>query len=82
MARALERCDPAPRDRILGLQANTSPKSPGALEGSVDLETEDPGRFAESMVDLHRRFGLRILGGCCGTDARHIRSLAARLVAL
>jgi homocysteine S-methyltransferase len=82
MARALERCDPAPRDRILGLQANTSPKSPGELEGSEDLETEDPGRFAESMVDLHRRFGLRILGGCCGTDARHIRSLAARLVAL
>jgi methionine synthase I (cobalamin-dependent) len=34
------------------------------------------------MVDLHRRFGLRILGGCCGTDARHIHSLAARLMAL
>jgi homocysteine S-methyltransferase len=82
MASALEHCDAASRGRILGLQANTSAKSPEQLEGSEHLETEDPDRFAECMVDLHRRFGLRILGGCCGTDARHIHSLAARLMAL
>jgi homocysteine S-methyltransferase len=82
MGRALERCDAASRGRILGLQANTSAKSPERLEGSEHLETEDPERFADSMVDLHRRFGLRILGGCCGTDARHIHSLAARPMAL
>jgi homocysteine S-methyltransferase len=82
MARALEHCDAASRGRMLGLQANTSAKSPEELEGSEHLETEDPERFAEAMVDLHRRFGLRILGGCCGTDARHIHSLAERLMAL
>ncbi len=82
MARALEHCDAASRGRMLGLQANTSAKSPDELEGSEHLETEDPERFAEAMVDLQRRFGLRILGGCCGTDARHIHSLAARLMAL
>jgi homocysteine S-methyltransferase len=82
MARALEHCDAASRGRILGLQANTSAKSPEELEGSEHLETEDPERFAECMVNLHRRFGLRILGGCCGTDARHIHSLAERLADL
>jgi homocysteine S-methyltransferase len=78
MAAALERCDPASRSRILGLQANTSSKSPRQLEGLPDLETEDPESFADAMAELHSRFGLRILGGCCGTDASHIRSLAAR----
>lgn len=82
MASALEHCDPASRKRILGFQANTSAKNPRELEGSERLETEDPERFAESMVNLYRQFRLRILGGCCGTDSRHIRSLAARLVAL
>jgi homocysteine S-methyltransferase len=78
MAGALARCGAASRSRILGLQANTSPKSPAELDGIPQLETEDPEPFAGAMEELHRRFGLKILGGCCGTDARHIRSLAAR----
>lgn len=80
MAEALENCDGPARSRIVGFQANTSAKSPGELEGSAELETEDPELFADLMVALHRSFGLRILGGCCGTDARHIGSLAARFV--
>lgn len=79
MAAALERCGPAARARIAGLQANTSSKSHAELEGSAELHTEDPERFAEGMTSLRRRFGLRILGGCCGTDGSHIRALAARL---
>ncbi len=78
MAEALDNCAGPARRRIVGLQANTSAKSPGELEGLADLETEDPELYADRMVELHRRFGLRILGGCCGTDARHIGSLAAR----
>jgi homocysteine S-methyltransferase len=69
----------APPQRVAGLQANTSRKSPRELEGLAELETEDPQVFAEGMAELHRRFGLRILGGCCGTDERHIDALAARL---
>lgn len=75
VAAALERSGA----RLAGLQANTSPKSPAELEGSAELHTEDPERFAGGMMDLRRRFGLRILGGCCGTDGSHIRALAARL---
>jgi methionine synthase I (cobalamin-dependent) len=31
------------------------------------------------MWKIHEDFGLRVLGGCCGTDDRHIRALAARM---
>jgi methionine synthase I (cobalamin-dependent) len=31
------------------------------------------------MLDLRRDYGLQVLGGCCGTDDRHIRAIASRL---
>jgi homocysteine S-methyltransferase len=68
--------------RISGLQANTSPRSPRELDGLPVLETEDPGHLADTMIRLHTDFGLRILGGCCGTDDRHIARLAERAAAL
>ena len=33
-------------------------------------------RFADEMWQIHRDFGLRVLGGCCGTDDRHMRALS------
>ena len=65
--------------RLIGFQANTSARPPGELEGRSELEGEEPEEFAAAMARLQARFGLRVLGGCCGTDARHIRALAARL---
>jgi homocysteine S-methyltransferase len=73
---ALER---APLLRLAGFQANTSRRGPRELDGLDQLDTEEPAAFADAMLRLHRRFGLRILGGCCGTGAAHIRALAARL---
>jgi homocysteine S-methyltransferase len=77
-------CAPAGRraldtGRLLGLQANTSPKSPEELDGSKELEGESPEAFASGMCELRDRFGLRVLGGCCGTDAAHISALAKSL---
>ena len=68
--------DWARHPRLLGLQANTSRRPPEELEALPDLETEAPAEFARGMMDLRHRLGLRILGGCCGTDERHIRALA------
>ena len=70
---------PGIAERIIGLQANTSPRSPSELDGLPRLETEDPTILAESMIRLNEDFGLRVLGGCCGTDGRHIEELAARM---
>ncbi len=65
--------------RLLGLQANTSSKSPEELDGAEELVGEAPERFAEGMAHLHQCFGLRLLGGCCGTDASHMAALAASM---
>ena len=65
--------------RLLGLQANTSSKSPEELDGSEELDGEAPERFASGMCALRNRFGLRVLGGCCGTDAGHMAALAQGL---
>jgi homocysteine S-methyltransferase len=67
------------RQRIIGLLANTAPLSPEDLNDSASLVEEDPGTFGQSVAALQRDLGLKILGGCCGTDDRHIRSLAAQL---
>jgi homocysteine S-methyltransferase len=67
------------RQRVIGLLANTAALSPEDLNDSTRLVEEDPEIFGKSLAALHRELGLKILGGCCGTDDRHIRSLAAQL---
>jgi homocysteine S-methyltransferase len=69
------------RQRIIGLLANTAALSPENLNDSTGLVEEEPETFGQSVAGLHRELGLKILGGCCGTDDRHIRSLAAQLAA-
>jgi homocysteine S-methyltransferase len=73
-------CDPSLRGRVLGLQGNTSCRSPEELDGLAFLDTEQPRPFAAAMLALHRRFGAKILGGCCGTDDRHIEWIGRGMV--
>jgi homocysteine S-methyltransferase len=63
-------------ERVWGLQGNTSCRSPEELDNLAELETEAPRAFAGAMARLHDRFGMRVLGGCCGTDERHIEAIA------
>ncbi|MFZ2949652.1 MAG: homocysteine S-methyltransferase family protein [Desulfuromonadaceae bacterium] len=72
---------PLVRQRTVGLLANTAALSPEDLNDSAALVEEDPELFGRSVAGLQRELGLKILGGCCGTDERHIRSLAAQLAA-
>jgi len=67
--------------RVIGLQANTSAKSPEELEGLDSLDTEAPDSFARAMVALRAQFSIKILGGCCGTDERHIAEIAKNMAA-
>jgi homocysteine S-methyltransferase len=71
---------PQASDRLLGLQANTSSRSPEELEGSQELVGEAPEAFASGTCALRTKFGLRVLGGCCGTDGGHIAALARGLM--
>jgi S-methylmethionine-dependent homocysteine/selenocysteine methylase len=62
--------------RLLGFQANSSALSHAELEGSGQLHAEDLAKWAEEMYTLNRDYGLKILGGCCGTDNEYLRVLA------
>ncbi|MBN2391125.1 MAG: homocysteine S-methyltransferase family protein [Anaerolineae bacterium] len=66
-------------ERIIGLQANTSAKSPEELDGAASLDSEAPAPFAAAMLDIRRQFGAKVLGGCCGSDERHIEAIAAMI---
>ena len=70
---------PAVRQRVIGLLANTAALSPEELDDSTALVEEVPEVFGQTVAALHSDLGLKILGGCCGTDDRHIRALAAQL---
>lgn len=70
---------PYVRKRIVGLLANTAALTPEELNNSIELVAEAPETFGRSVADLWDEFGMKILGGCCGTDDRHIRFLAKRL---
>lgn len=77
--RADERLGRLAGERLLGIKANASTKSPQELARLGHLDAEVPGKLAEEIVRLRAEFGLRVLGGCCGTDHRHIEGLAERL---
>ena len=67
------------RERMVGLFANTAAHTPEELNNCDALVAEDPVVFGKTVADLHRSLGMKILGGCCGTDQRHIDQLAQQL---
>ncbi len=73
---------PRVRERVAGLLANTAALNPEELDSCANLVTEDAVVFGQSVAGLHKEFGAKILGGCCGTDHRHIESLALQLAGL
>lgn len=79
----LHHCNSSPlvRQRVIGLLANTAALSPEELDASSELVAEDPELFGQSVAALHTTLGMKVLGGCCGTDDRHIACLARRLAA-
>jgi len=66
-------------DRLVGFHANTSARSPEELDALAEIEGEDPRRYAALMRQVFERYGLKILGGCCGSGPEHIECLAREL---
>jgi S-methylmethionine-dependent homocysteine/selenocysteine methylase len=67
------------RKRLFGIQANASSKSPEELDTLENLDADSPENWAKGMVDLNKKYNLKILGGCCGTNARFISSIVELL---
>ena len=69
--------------RVRSVRANASRKSHAELDASPELDAGDPAELAGDYVRLRARHpGITILGGCCGTDARHVQAIADACVPL
>jgi homocysteine S-methyltransferase len=63
---------------LRGLRANASKRSHAELDEAPDLDAGDPVELGRQYGDLMRRHGqITVLGGCCGTDHRHIGEIAS-----
>jgi homocysteine S-methyltransferase len=64
------------RSRIVGMRANASARSHAELDAATELDEGDPIELARAQ-DALRPFlpNLALVGGCCGTDARHVAAM-------
>jgi homocysteine S-methyltransferase len=68
---------PGPWDRIRGIRANASTMSHAELDNAEELDDGDPADLARGYLAIGERLpDLVVLGGCCGTDHRHVASIA------
>lgn len=66
-------------NRFKGIQANASILSPEELNNSSVLQQNDFSIVVDEMLLLYKQFGLKILGGCCGTNDVFIDKLARKI---
>jgi homocysteine S-methyltransferase len=63
--------------RIGGIRANASRCSHAELEAMTELDDGNPQELALLYRLIRESFpGITVLGGCCGTDVRHIEAIA------
>ena len=64
------------RARIHGLRPNASRLTHAELDAAEELDEGDVGELRSAYDGLRDALpSLRILGGCCGTDVRHVAAL-------
>ena len=64
------------RSRIVGLRVNASTLSHAELDSATELDEGDPVELATAQGQLRRHLpNLTLIGGCCGTDARHVAAM-------
>lgn len=66
------------RDRIRGVRANASRMSHAELNEAPELDAGDPVELGRQYAALRRELvNLNVMGGCCGTDHRHVDQIGA-----
>ncbi|MEM7155249.1 MAG: homocysteine S-methyltransferase family protein [Myxococcota bacterium] len=63
--------------RIQAFRANASRLSHAELDESETLDAGDAVDLAARVAKMREDFDLRIVGGCCGTDATHMAAIAS-----
>jgi S-methylmethionine-dependent homocysteine/selenocysteine methylase len=63
-------------ERIWGIRATASPKSHAELNESENLDDDSPEELGNQHHELLNQFPrINVLGGCCGTDDRHVTTI-------
>jgi S-methylmethionine-dependent homocysteine/selenocysteine methylase len=75
-----EEMEAAALRRLIGFDANASSMDHQDLEGSSATRQDSREEWIEEMLKLNRHHGVKILGGCCGTDDNYLRGLVAGTV--
>ena len=63
------------RERIRGVRANASTRSHAELDEAEELDEGDPQDLGARHRDLQLQ-NVAVLGGCCGTDHRHVAQIS------
>ena len=71
--------DPHAHRRVQQLKGNGTTASIEERECADHVLCDEPEPWARAAMRLHDEHGVNIIGGCCGTDDRHLLSLAIRL---
>jgi homocysteine S-methyltransferase len=74
-----QKMEPAALRRLIGFDANASSMDHQDLEGSTVTRQDSRENWVEEMLKLNRHHGVKILGGCCGTDDSYLRGLVTGL---
>ena len=62
--------------RLRGIRANASRRSHAELDAAPDLDAGDPEALGGEYAAIRARLPwINVLGGCCGTDHRHIERI-------
>ncbi|MGI9412665.1 MAG: homocysteine S-methyltransferase family protein [Hyphomicrobiales bacterium] len=63
-------------ERIRGIRANASTMSHAELDEAEELDDGNPGELGGQYRALRDRMShINVLGGCCGTDHRHVEAI-------
>ena len=77
---ALADADTPWMQRLRGIVANASRCSHAELDEAEELDAGDAEELGAQLAALHHAHPqIKVLGGCCGTDMSHMRSIATKL---
>ncbi len=67
--------------RLRGMVANASSCSHAELDEADELDDGDPVELGSQIAEIARQNpSVQVIGGCCGTDMRHLKSMVSELV--
>src|SRR5262249_20740604 len=62
--------------RVRGVRANASRQSHAELDVCTSLDSGNPAELGEQYAQLFEKLpALCVVGGCCGTDHRHVEHI-------